>query len=234
MKGFCLRPGTLSPAASALLLRGGDTLIAVAGTPVSDGSADPPSVFAKCGHQGTPIALTFLRHGAEFTVLSHSAALGKWDNVQPSAPDPETPSDAVTETSDYSAEAPALVNWEVFRSIRHSGDLHPVRPPPLAAVLPAVWLMQMHIWPALTAVLLLHMFSFAVGYPLFAATYVLMSIYVWRASLSLLRNDRISRGLLPWMVVAARNETEAQAICRRFDPHLRFAYEGAGRHGERP
>lgn len=223
---LCLRPGSLGPQAKALLLRGGDALVAVNRTSLAPGNENIRELFEQARGGGDTVLLTFNRRCERFSVLATSSDLGQWDLLPEPITDIE-PKPSNDPTVDEQDGLDHGVNWEIFRDMQHHGDLHPVRASILAAVLPTVWLMQMRIWPALGAVVLVSLFSYAISVLLFATTYALISAYVWRARLSLLRNDRSSRGMLPWMVVAARSETEAQETCLRFDPKLRFAFYAA-------
>ena len=229
-----LRADGLTLSARALLLRGGETLVSVNGKSFEGGAADLNLLFRQAERTGKPLALTFLRNGNQFTVLAQEGRLGDWE-VSSAPPmqqvEPGAHVDQHMGGGGYGFPEPPdaryMVNWEVFRDDNRNVDLHADRTSLLALLVPVLWLAKTRLWPIFGAILVVHVFSLVGGLELFAATYILIAAYVWRARLSLLRSDRISRGMRPWMVIAARNEVEAQKICRFMDADIKFAFEGA-------
>lgn len=204
-----------NPAGAALCLRAGDLLLAVNGNAFT-GSEDDLTLRVAQAKGGT-VALTFDRGGQKITVLSQTAKLGDWEEV----PVVGTPYDGVRINPDM------LTNWEILRDGQGQFDLQPLRGSILALIAPPVWMLQMRLWVPGSALVAAAMVAAAVSPLMFLAVYLTAGLHLWYSGARYFRKDRIARGLMPFVVLAAPNERMALAAFQKLSPESRFIFAPA-------
>lgn len=214
----CLRLDTPGPHGKALGLRQGDILTAINGISF-DGTEK--QLWARFAHSSRPVrALTFVRDGVPFAVLTDNPSLGRWREVAPEAAllalDKGLPKRRL--------HPEGMVNWEILRAPGGNYDLHPLRPTWMGLVFPILWLAQMRLWTSLAMLVAVVGLAVPTGWMMAVGVYVLASFYIWRAGPALFRADRSVIGMRPFAIVAAGNEAAARAMAEEMYPDLRFIY----------
>lgn len=198
----------------ALLVRPGDTVLAVDHKPFTGDAAALARMFAEADG---PLPLTLGRGPFRFTLMARTAALGRWESCA---------ADAV-QAQDAAADA-AQKNWMILRDQKGTCDLFSLQRSQLALFAPVVWLMHMRLWMTL-ATLGTALTAAAFVSPLLAVgVHVLTGLHLWRQSPVYVRAERTARGMWPAVVLAAASEAEAMAAFRRMQPESRFLFERAG------
>lgn len=209
-----LRGESLAPAGRRLGLRSGDVLVAINGIPFRGDEAALAARFS--GRGKVALALTFQREAESLTVLTETAALGRWETI---------PYEAVPEGVEHKRIDPAgLRNFEVMRSAEGQYDLHPAEASVLALIAPPFWLLQARLWvPGATVVAAL--VASAVVSPLMSAVvWLAAGLWVRRQAAHFLRMDRHGRGLAFEGVIAAPSEREAHLRHMQRHPEDRYLF----------
>jgi hypothetical protein len=201
-----------TPLGRLLCLREGDRLCAINGQPFAGDEKALAAQIATAGG-GRPVALTFRRGAALFTVLSPTARFGLWEEV------PASPEEGMTRIN------PAVLgNWEILADRTGCYDLHPLSAGLLALIAPPVWFLQMRLWVPAAALVAAGMVAFAVAPLMLLAVYVAAGLHVWHAGPRYFRKDRMARGMTPLAVLAAPGERAAHAALLRLEPSARFVF----------
>lgn len=187
-------------------LRAGDVLLMINGTPFLGGGAE---LAARCAGQAQ-IALTLRRGACDFTVLSPTPNLGRWEACVP-------PDDIV---ADPHLRPDRLVNWQVLRG-QGTYDLGLVQAGWLGAAVPPLWLCQMRLWGTAAAVGAGLIVAGLVAWWLCALVWLAAGVHVRQAGAALWQADRRARGLHPAQVIAARSEAAAHRAVARLYPNER-------------
>ena len=74
------------------------------------------------------------------------------------------------------------------------------------------------------AITLAYFISYGVGLTMFALTYILSAFYFNRGQIHVLRSYAQFQEKQMWVVVATRTIQEGQMLCRKLDPHCKFAF----------
>jgi hypothetical protein len=201
---------SVNAAGRVLGLRKGDRLELINGQPF-DGQSR--SLVACCDPHGLrPVLLGFQRDGRHWSVLSTAAKLGHWARGP-----------VVALPHAGAAQNPARhANWLVFSDGVARYDMYPLRPP-LMALLAPLHLLQQRLWVPWVLWFGLSILSALLGLVWGVALQLLMALYFWRAAPALFRADRVARGILPVLVVAAPSEAELHAQLRQIMPGQRYA-----------
>lgn len=198
-------------------LRKGDFLVAVNGEKFTGTKQTLKGQFARS--KAPQLALTFLRGDKEFTILAGTYELCRWQ--EDFAPE-------IDHSQRDRIDPSMLENWEILRDRQGYYEVFPLHNPTLALVAAPIWLMNMRLWTLLASAIAVTGFSYAINPWAALAVYLSFSIWVWRNGIALFRMERRTRGLNPWIVVAANNETQAHEICRMLDPSLVYVFGETG------
>ncbi len=192
-------------------LKSGDVLIGVNARHWT-GSMD--SLKAHFVNDAGPVALTFQRGTAVWTVLTDRLDLAHWVKV------PAPPTEAALPLS-----VDLLCNWEIVANSDWVHDLFPLRPSLAALVVPALWLAQQRLWTLLATLGAVLAVALPAGVPVLAALWVAAGLLLWRTGAGHVRADRAAAGFHRVGVVAARSEREAIAVWESLSPKARFRFE---------
>jgi len=178
------------------------------------GSVD--SLRAYFANGADPVALTFQRGAAVWTVLTDRLDLAQWVRM---------PAPPATGTTPVSTEA--LCNWEIVANSDGTHDIFPLRPSLAALVAPALWLAQQRLWTLLATLGAVLAVALPAGVPVIAALWVAAGLLLWRNGADHVRADRAAAGFHRVGMVAARSEREAIAAWESLSPKARFRFETA-------
>jgi hypothetical protein len=205
-----LAKGRIWPAGQALGLRVGDVLLAVDGKPYRGNAAVLRGMSAQA--RG-PLALSFQRGAAGFTVLATRVDFGIWEAAPPPAAE-----------ADYPADPTLLTNWEILRDGKGVHDLFALAPALSALVVPFLWMMQKRLWLPLAVFVSALAVGMAVSPFAGAAIYLAAGINLRQMAPHYLRAERRAHGFRTVAVVAARSERAAITAYRALDPAARFQF----------
>lgn len=205
-----LAKGRIWPAGQALGLRAGDVLLAVDGKPFRGNAAVLRGMSAQA--RG-PLALSFQRGAAGFTVLATRVDFGIWEAAPPPAAE-----------ADYPADPTLLTNWEILRDGKGVHDLFALAPALSALVVPFLWMMQKRLWLPLAVFVSALAVGMAVSPFAGAAIYLAAGINLRQMAPHYLRAERRAHGFRTVAVVAARSERAAITAYRALDPAARFQF----------
>jgi hypothetical protein len=198
-------------AGQSLGLRTGDKLVGIEGQPFTSGREELRARFSV--REDKPVAMHFKRADVDLTVISLTPKLGRW-----------MPCPVAGEASVPPVDASQLDNWEILRSRDGTYDLFRHRPSPLVWMITPLWMAQMRLWPHLASFVGMVAVCMPVGLWMSAALWILASYYVNKNYMQVIRADRISRGMFPYAIIAARGEMGAHATYLAIQPDDEFAF----------
>ena len=117
-----------------------------------------------------------------------------------------------------------LSNYSILADGQNEADVLEMRKSLLAMIFPPLWLIGRRLWEPLAALTCAIMTAFVIHQSLGLLIYFFMCVYVGirQVPLGLLSMQR--EGMRRHMVVAARDEQEAQLIALRFNEKLKFKF----------
>lgn len=207
-----IKVGTIG---NALGLRPGDKLVGLDGMAFTDGARELSRRFSPM--ETKRVAMHFQRADVDLTVISVTPKLGRWRPC-PVAGSPKLPD----------IDTDRIENWEVMRSQDGRYDLFRHRVSALSWMVTPLWLAQMRLWPHLGGMSALVLLGWPAGWWASVLLYMLSATYVRRNHAQLIRSDRISRGLIPYAVIAAETEAAAHTAYANMEPDDRFTFGAAG------
>lgn len=199
---------SLSLRGKGLGLHPGDTLVRIDGKPFDGTVTRLLQSFA--GQPDRKRVLWFVRDGLEWPVVAKTAALGQWRSVHL----PEGFSTGALPTI-------GLRNWDVLVNADGAYDVQPTEASGFAFLAP-LYLLQMRLWGPLALWAAVSALALPLGWVAGSALQVLLCLYFWRASPTLMRSDRFARGFRYWRIMAARNERDLHEKMAEIAPGLRF------------
>lgn len=214
---LCLFRCKSSDAGHLLGLKTGDVLVAVDGKTWAGGVT---ALMARFSQRSGPVALTFLRGDAVWTVLAERSDLGQWQQV----PRPAGFSTPRIETE-------LLCNWEIVANGDWTHDLFPLRPSVPALIAPAFWLAHRRLWTLLATLVAALAVALPAGIPLVIGLWVAAGLHLWRNGADHIRADRLAAGFHRVGMIAARSEAEAIETWRTLRPNSRFQFETSAEPG---
>jgi hypothetical protein len=117
-----------------------------------------------------------------------------------------------------------LLTFEVYRDLSRHCEAQDMTPSMVAVVFPLAWLFERRLWEPLGAVFVAYALTFAVHIVAFLVTYILVSLYMRRAQIALVRSFMMYRDKTLWVMMAATDERMVQRICLELDPKAQFAF----------
>jgi hypothetical protein len=206
-----------SDAGHLLGLKTGDVLVSVDGKTWAGGIT---ALKARFSQRGGPVALTFLRGDAVWTVLADRPDLGQW-RQEPRPAGISAPR----------IEPELLCNWEIVANADWTHDLFPLRPSVPALIAPAFWLAHRRLWTLLATLVAALAVALPAGIPLVIGLWVAAGLHLWRNGADHIRADRLGAGFHRVGMIAARTEAEAIETWRTLRPNSRFQFETSGAQG---
>lgn len=203
-----IKVGTIG---NSLGLRPGDKLVGIDGEPFTEGARELSRRFSPL--ETKRVALHFQRADLDLTVISVTPKLGRW-----------RPCPAVGKPKLPKIDFDRIDNWEVLRSKDGRYDLFRHRVSPLTWMATPLWLAQMRLWPHLGGLFALVLLGWPAGWWASGILYGLAAVHVRRNYAQLIRSDRLSRGMLPYAVIAAETETAAHRTYTDMEPDDRFTF----------
>lgn len=122
-----------------------------------------------------------------------------------------------------------LSNFTILVDPENTADAIELRKAFIAMIFPPFWLIARRLWGPLVAFTCAFVTAFVVHNVLGVLTYVLMCFYIGARQIHLATVSLQRDGMRPRMVVAARDEKEAQLIARKFNEKLRFKFSEVNR-----
>lgn len=189
-------------------LQKGDLLVGINGQPFSGEYED---LVARMRLPG-PQALTFLRGGLAFTILTTTADLGVWEVVARPSALPALPSPA------------DLRGWIILRRADGAHEALPDGPSLLALAAPALWLAQMRLWTWLGLLVASLALALPGGIAALVAVWLAFGVHLWRRGALRVLSDRLAAGGAMLGQIAAPDESAAQSAWSALDPAARFFF----------
>lgn len=201
-----------------LRLKVGDVIIAVDGVPFSH-NIDRFEDFLK-NFESPPAMLTIFRDGNSFEVFVDGPLGCTYAYAD------EMVSEQVNDTlSDHKPKSKESIRqYEAMRNIRREVKVYDTSYSPWATIFPALWLLYHRMWEPMGVVIVTYLVSALIQPALFVMVYVLISIYMHKAHIQLLRSYLIFSEYYFWMIFTASSTKEAQKLLRSFDKKCSFSY----------
>ena len=118
--------------------------------------------------------------------------------------------------------------YEALRNIHRDIRLYSTQYEPMAAILPAFWLLYRRMWEPLGVVVITYAIALFIQPALFVLVYLLLSIYFHKAQTDMVRSHCLYHEYYFWMIFAASSTREAQQLLRVFDPKCQFEFSHVG------
>ena len=226
IRGYFLRvsEGGISVPDFVKRLDENDILVAIDGNLYLDGKKNLQSVFIPAGgleDQEPKWLLTLCRAGVMFDILVERPL----SSVFVVTTQEETDTIKQLFTMHKFDEFQDYENYEIYKSKTRMCDIVSFRKDPLALIFPVLWLMKNQLYPPLSAVLLVYLFSFFLNIYLFFIMFLVISFYVDRAQENLLRSFTMYADKFHYMTIAATNEADVGAILKSVDPRNKIRFE---------
>lgn len=197
-----------------------DVIVAVNGTHWSKIVSIETTVNAALARAGRPVLATVVRDKIIFSVflskplLKHIVVLT---------------GDEAQAFREFNSSMPieyirSLSNYTILADGENTSDVVEMRKSFMAMIFPPLWLIGRRLWEPLAAFTCALITAFVIHNLLGVFIYVLMCIYIGTRQIQLAITSMQRDGMRRRMVVAARNEQEAQLIALKFNEKLRFKF----------
>jgi hypothetical protein len=117
-----------------------------------------------------------------------------------------------------------LSNYTIVADQENSADVIEMRKTFGAMVFPPFWLISRRLWEPLIALVCATLTAFAVNTLFGIVVYLVMCVYIGRQQIKLSLTSMARDGLYKKMVLAARDELEAQNVAHNFHEGLKFKF----------
>jgi hypothetical protein len=117
-----------------------------------------------------------------------------------------------------------LSNYAIVADLENSADVIEMRKTFGAMAFPPFWLIARRLWEPLIAFTSATLTAFAVNTMFGIVVYLVMCVYIGRRQVQLSLTSMMRDGLYKKMVLAARNELEAQNVAHNFHERLKFKF----------
>ena len=201
-----------------------DVLVAIDGVMYLDGAKELQSTFIPAGGLGDQEPkwlLTFCRAGVMFDILL--------DRPLSSVLVPSTQNETDTIKQIFAEhkfdEFQNYENYEVYKSKTRVCDIVSFKKDPLALIFPVLWLSKHRLYPPLSSIILVYLFTFFLNIYVFLLVVVVISLYVDKAQENLLRSFVMYADKFHYMTIAASNEADVAVILKNVDPRNKIRFE---------
>ena len=201
-----------------------DILVAIDGNLYLDGIKNLPTTFIPAGGLGDEEPkwlLTFCRGGVIFDIL-FDRPLG---SVFVTTTQEETDTIKKIFLEHKFDEFQNYENYEIYKSKTRVCDIISFKRDPLALIFPILWLSKNRLYPPLSSIILVYLFTFFLNIYVFLLVVVVISLYVDRAQENLLRSFVMYADKFHYMTIAASNEADVSAILKNIDPRNKIRFE---------
>lgn len=197
-----------------------DVIVAVNGKPWTQLSSVLDTIKNALDFGGRPVLVTVYRDGKFFSVfLSNPIENGSKVMLDEEAEPYRhiTPAISIQDIR-------LLSNFAIVADLENSADVIEMRKTLGAMAFPPLWLISRRLWEPLIAFISATLTAFAVNTIFGIVVYLVMSFYIGRRQVQLSLTSMMRDGLYKKMVLAARNELEAQKAAHSFHEHLKFKF----------
>ena len=209
-----------------------DVLVAIDGNLYLDGLNQLQTTFIPAGglvDEEAKWLLTFCRGGVIFDILLDRPL----SSILVTSTQEET--DAVKKifTEHKFDEFQNYENYEIYKSKNRVCDIVSFKRDPLALIFPILWLSKNRLYPPLSSIILVYLFTFFLNIYVFLLVVVVISLYVDRAQENLLRSFVMYADKFHYMTIASSNEADVAVILKNVDPRNKIRYEKPGEKKKR-
>ena len=198
-----------------------DILIAIDGQRYLNGPQLLRDTFLQENNSENKWLLTFYRNGVIFDILIDHPLKSSFDYSTK-----EETELVLSAFSDHTfGDFQSYENFEIYRNARGVCDILNFTHDPMAWIAPPLWLLKYRLYPPFIVIVILYLLMFVVNIYLFAATAVLISIYINKAQTNLLRSFTMFDDKAHYMTIAATNEADVSRIIRKSDTHNKVRFE---------
>ena len=201
-----------------------DVLVAIDGNLYLDGIENLPTTFIPTGGLGDEEPkwlLTFCRGGVIFDILFDRPL----SSVFLTSTQAETDTIKQVFAEHKFDEFQNYENYEIYKSKTRVCDIVSFKKDPLALIFPILWLSKNRLYPPLSSIVLVYLFTFFLNIYVFLLVVVVISLYVHKAQENLLRSFVMYADKFHYMTIAASNETDVAAILKKVDPRNKVRFE---------
>ncbi len=115
-------------------------------------------------------------------------------------------------------------HYEVFRGPKHSYKIIEDSQSILASILPPIWLMYQRLFAPLALLISTYILLGSIAWLLFLSAWVIVSIYMAKGSMSLLRGYAMLKDMKLYMYISSKNLKSAQEMVRNIDKKSLFDF----------
>jgi hypothetical protein len=202
------------------LLTADDVIVAVNGKPWTQLSSVQDTIKRTLDVGRRPVLVTVSRDSNIFSVLlSNPIETGSQLLLDEEAEPFQNVTPAIS-----IQDIRMLSNYTIVADLENSADVLEMRKTFGAMAFPPFWLIARRLWEPLIAFICATLTAFAVNTIFGIAVYFAMCVYIGRRQIQLSLTSMMRDGLYMKMVLAARDELEAQNIAHKFHENLKFKF----------
>jgi hypothetical protein len=197
-----------------------DVIVAVNGKPWTQLSSVRDTIKNALDFGRRPVLVTVSRDGKIFSVfLSNPIESGSKVLLDEEAEPFQNVTPAIS-----IQDIRMLSNYTIVADQENSADVLEMRKTFAAMAFPPFWLIARRLWEPLIALVCATLTAFVVNTIFGIVVYLAMCVYIGRRQIQLSLTSMMRDGLYKKMVLAARDELEAQNVAHNFHEHLRFKF----------
>lgn len=215
-----IRGGIKSNLAQGLMLKTGDTIVAVNGISWVRLGCVARAVKALLERPDTPVVLTVKRGAHLFDVITTTEIKNEASRLSPERA--ENFKDI--RLSPPSHNPRSLGNFAIYADLEGSADIIDLRMSLMAMVLPPLWFISRRLWDALGAIVCVLVTASVINLIFGLMIYVGMCLYVGRKQIPLIQAAMHRQGMYKVFVLAAPSEAAAQKVANQLYSQLNFRF----------
>jgi hypothetical protein len=197
-----------------------DVIVAVNGKPWTQLSSVFDTIKNALDFGRRPVLVTVSRDGQVFSVFLSNPIKNGFEVLVDEEAEPYQNVTPVISIQDIRM----LSNYIIVVDQENSADVIEMRKTFGAMVFPPFWLIARRLWEPLITIVCATLTAFAVNTLFGIVVYLLMCVYIGRQQIKLSLTSMTRDGFYKKMVLAARDELEAQNIAHNFHTGLRFKF----------
>lgn len=215
-----IRGGKNSNLTQGLMLKAGDTIVAVNGISWMKLACVARAVKALLERPDFPVVLTVKRGAHLFDVITATEIRNEASRLSPERA--EMFKDV--RLSPPSRNPRSLGNFAIYADLKGTADIIDLRMSLLAMVLPPLWFVSRRLWDALGAIACVLITAFVINLTFGLIIYVAMCLYVGRKQVPLIQSAMHRQGMYKVFVLAAPSEAAAQKVANQLYSQLNFRF----------